>query len=61
MKSSLKLVILFKLFEGMVVFEVMVVFDRPSIFQIGIFLVFEVVVVFKLFDQPSTFPDLKTA
>ena len=46
MKSSLKLVILFELFEGVVViFEL---FDRLSTFWIEIFLVFELVVVFEL-------------
>ena len=58
MKSSLKLVIFFKLFEGEVVFELvfkLFELNRPSIFRIEIFLVFELVVVFKLFDRPSTF------
>ena len=57
MKSSLKLVIFFKLFEGEVVFELvfkLFELNRPLIFRIEIFLVFELVVVFNLFDRPST-------
>ena len=58
MKSSLKLVIFFKLFEGEVVFELvfkLFELNRPSIFRIKISLVFELVVVFRLFDWPLTF------
>ena len=43
MKTSLKLVILFKLFEGVVVFELMVIFELVVVFEL-----FEGGVVFKL-------------
>ena len=43
MKSSLKLVILFKLFEGVVIFELVVVLELVAVFEL-----FEGGVVFEL-------------
>ena len=83
MKSSLKLMVVFELFEGMVGFEyihssfpdrkrspeypifsemesslklvvIFEPFDWPTTFRIGIFLVFELVIFFELFDRPGS-------
>ena len=45
MKSSLKLVTLFKLFEGWVVFKLVVVFEGGVAFEL-VFKLFELVVIF---------------
>ena len=50
MKSSLKLVVIFELFEGVVIFEL---FEGVVIFELVF--VFELVIIFELFNRPSTF------